>query len=154
MILSTISDLHRYESINPLFSKAFSALNTLSQQHFQKGRHEVDGDRIFINATEYETRPASESCMEHHKRYIDVMWMVSGEEIIGTCPVAQLQEITKPYSSEIDAALAKLVPVYTEVKIGAGDVVILFPEDAHAPSMDLHGTAHVQKYIAKVEVTE
>jgi YhcH/YjgK/YiaL family protein len=81
------------------------------------------------------------------------MWMVSGEEIIGTCPVAQLQEFTKPYSSEIDAALAKLVPVYTEVKIAAGDVVILFPEDAHAPCMQLDGVSAVRKLIAKVEVT-
>ena len=154
MIQTTVNDLSRYESLNPLFPAAFSALKALASGEFIKGRHEVDGDHIFINAAEYDTNPVERSGMEHHRRYIDVMWMVSGEEIIGTCPVAQLQEFTKPYSSDIDAALAKLVPVYTEVKIGAGDVVILFPEDAHAPSMDLHGTAHVQKYIAKVEVTE
>lgn len=152
MIQTTIENLSRYESLNPLFPAAFAALKALSAEAFVKGRHEVDGDHIYINAAEYETKPASESCMEHHKRYIDVMWMVSGEEIIGTCPVAALTEFTKPYTEEIDAALAKLVSVYTEAKVTAGDVVILFPEDAHAPCMQLNGPSHVQKFIAKVEV--
>lgn len=152
MILTNIENLNRYASLNPLFPKTFSALETLSTQEFVKGRHEVDGNHIYINSAEYDTNPVETSCMEHHKRYIDVMWMVSGEEIIGVCPVAQLQEFTKPYTEEIDAALAKLVPVYTEVKIGAGDVVILFPEDAHAPCMQLGGVSHVRKLIAKVEV--
>jgi YhcH/YjgK/YiaL family protein len=153
MIQTTVENLSRYESLNPLFPAAFAAMEALAAEAFTKGRHEVDGDRIYVNAAEYDTKPVSDSCMEHHKRYIDVMWMVSGEEIIGTCPVAQLQEFIKPYSSEIDAALAKLVPVYTEVKIGAGDVVILFPEDAHAPCMQLDGVSAVRKLIAKVEVT-
>jgi YhcH/YjgK/YiaL family protein len=153
MIQTTVENLSRYESLNPLFPAAFAALKALAAETFTKGRHEVDGDRIFINAAEYETKPASESCMEHHRRYIDVMWMVSGEEIIGVCPVVQLKEFTKPYSEEIEAALAKLVPVYTEAKVTAGDVVILFPEDAHAPCMQLNGPSDVRKLIAKVEVT-
>ena len=152
MILTTVTALNRYKSLNPLFPKAFEALEALAAAPYEKGRHEVDGDKIYVNAAEYDTRPADVSGMEHHKRYIDVMWMVSGEEIIGVCDTADLTEFTMPYSKKDDAALAKLVPVYTEVKIAAGDVVILFPEDAHAPSMQLEGVSHVQKLIAKVEV--
>ena len=152
MIQTTVNDLSRYESLNPLFPAAFSALKALASGEFIKGRHEVDGDHIFINAAEYDTNPVERSGMEHHKRYIDVMWMVSGQETIGVCDTANLTEFTMAYSEKDDVALAKLVPVYTELKIKAGDVVILFPEDAHAPSMELDGTSHVQKLIAKVEV--
>lgn len=152
MILTTAQDLYRYESIHPMFAKTFAALEKLSALPFTKGRHEVDGDLVYINAAEYDTKPADVSCMEHHKRYIDVMWMVSGEETIGVCPVSLLDDFTKPYSSEIDAALANLTSVYTEVRISTGDVVILFPEDAHAPAMQLGSASHVQKLIAKVEV--
>lgn len=152
MIQTTVENLSRYESLNPLFPAAFSALKALSEEAFIKGRHEVDGDRVYINAAEYDTKPAESSCMEHHGRYIDVMWMVSGEEIIGTCPVSQLQEITMPYSEKDDVCLAKLPGCYTELKIKAGDVVILFPEDAHAPCMQLNGASCVRKLIAKVEV--
>ena len=152
MILTTVSDLMHYESLNPLFPKTFAALAELAEQPFEKGRHEVDGDHVYINAAEYDTSPAEVAGMEHHKRYIDVMWMVSGEETIGVCNTNQLTDITMPYSEKDDVALAKLASLYTEVKIKAGDVVILFPEDAHAPSMQLNGVSHVQKLIAKVEV--
>lgn len=152
MILTTRDDLKRYESLHPLFAKTFAALKELESLPYKKGRHEVDGSKIYINAAEYDTKSAAVSGMEHHKRYIDVMWMISGEETIGVCPVSALCDITMPYSEANDVALAKLVPVYTEVKIKAGDVVILFPEDAHAPGMHLHDEAHVQKLIAKVEV--
>jgi YhcH/YjgK/YiaL family protein len=153
MIQTTVENLSRYESLNPLFPAAFAALKALAAEAFTKGRHEVDGDRIYVNAAEYDTKPVSDSCMEHHKRYIDVMWMVSGEEIIGTCPVSQLEAITMPYSEKDDVCLAKLPGRYTELKIKAGDVVILFPEDAHAPCMQLDGVSAVRKLIAKVEVT-
>ena len=152
MILTTVTRLSRYASLNSNFPKAFAALAELAAASFEKGRHEVDGETIYINAAEYDTRPASASGMEHHKRYIDVMWMVSGQETIGVCDTANLTEFTMAYSGKDDVALAKLVPVYTELKIKAGDVVILFPEDAHAPSMELDGTSHVQTLIAKVEV--
>ena len=154
MILTTVSQLNRFTSLNPNFAKAFAALAELAAAPFMKGRHDVDGDKVYINAAEYDTRPVEVSGMEHHKRYIDVMWMVSGQETIGVCDTSELTEFTMAYSEKDDAALAKLVPVYTEVKIKAGDVVILFPEDAHAPSMQLDGLSHVQKLIAKVEVAE
>ena len=152
MIQTTVENLFRYESLNPLFPAAFSALKALSKEAFTKGRHEVDGDHIYINAAEYDTKPAESSCMEHHGRYIDVMWMVSGEEIIGTCPVSQLQEITMPYSEKDDVCLAKLPGCYTELKIKAGDVVILFPEDAHAPCTHLTAPTEYTKLVIKLEL--
>ena len=68
MIQTTVNDLSRYESLNPLFPAAFSALKALASGEFIKGRHEVDGDHIFINAAEYDTNPVERSGMEHHKR--------------------------------------------------------------------------------------
>ena len=152
MILTTVQELSRYAALHPAFPKTFAALKTLTAKPFEKGRHEVDGNRIFINAASYDTVPAENSGMEHHGRYIDVMWMVSGEETIGVCHTSQLQQITMPYDAQKDVCLAKLPSQYTELKIKTGNVVILFPEDAHAPCMELNGTAAVQKFIAKVEL--
>ena len=150
MILTTIHDLAKYQSVHPSFPATFAALEKLAKEEFTTGRHEVDGDRIFINCAEYETKPAENSCMEYHKEYIDVMWMVEGEETIGIFPTSQLKNITRPY--EPDAALAELEKEYTSLRMVPGCVCILFPEDAHAPSMDLNGTSKVRKMIAKVRI--
>ena len=90
--------------------------------------------------------------MEFHRNYIDVMWMIDGEEIIGIHPVSALQTITKEYDPSGDYALAQLDPEYTQLIMKKGTVAILFPEDAHAPSMQLNGPSAVKKLIAKVMV--
>lgn len=152
MILTTIHDLAKYQSVHPSFPATFAALAKLAKAEFTTGRHEVDGDRIFINCAQYETKAPEDSCMEFHGRYIDVMWMCSGEETIGIFPSDALSVITRPYDSDADVALAELEKEYTALRMVPGSVAILFPEDAHAPSMNLKGKCLVQKMIAKVRI--
>ena len=152
MILTTIDCLDRYTYVNPRFPSTFDALRKLAAEPFTKGRKEVDGDQIFINCAEYTTNPPETSSMEFHKRYIDVMWMLDGEEIIGIHPVSALKNIKKEYDAEGDYALADLDPKYTQLVMKKGMVAILFPEDAHAPSMQLNGPCTVHKLIGKVLV--
>ena len=152
MILTTYDQLERYISCNSRFTIAFEALKNLAAQPFTAGRKEVYGEQVFVNCAEYTTRPQEGSSMEFHKNYIDVMWMIEGEEIIGIHPVSALQTITKEYDPSGDYALAQLDPEYTQLIMKKGTVAILFPEDAHAPSMQLNGPCAVKKLIAKVMV--
>lgn len=152
MVLTTKEQLKFYTSLNPYFEKAFAALAELEKEEFVKGRHEVDGSNIYINALEYDTKNIEDAKMEAHRAYIDVMWMVSGEEIIGVVPSDELTEITKEYDPKGDAFLAKLPAAYTPVRMKPNSVCILFPEDGHAPCMDADKKDHVRKLIAKVRV--
>ncbi len=150
MIQTTIQNADAYASVHPRFAKALEALRTLAREPFEKGRHEVNGTELFINALEYDTKPESQSVMEAHRRYVDIMYLLEGEETIGTCNVDTLREITHPYDETGDALLAALEAPFTRLHMRAGDVAILLPEDAHAPGMDAAGTSHVKKLIAKV----
>lgn len=152
MVLTTIERLGDYSSLNPYFEKAFAALKEMAAGEFVKGKHPVDGDNIFINALEYDTKAPENGIMEAHRAYIDVMWMVSGTETIGICPVEEITEITKEYNPAGDAVLGKIPAGCTYLQMKAGSVCILLPEDGHAPCLDAKGTDHVQKLIAKVRV--
>lgn len=149
MILTTIQEMDRYVSVNPRFAAAFAAARALAEKTFAGGRYEVDGEEIFINAAEYDTKPAAQSLMEAHRRYIDVMVMLEGEETIGIQNVSTVA-VTKPYDESGDALLGALEPGYTAIHMQPGSVAILLPEDAHAPGMDYAGTHHVRKLICKV----
>ena len=152
MIHTTVKDLSRYSALNPYFPAAFETLAKMAQQPLEPGRHEVDGDNIYVVALDYDTHPLEGAKSEAHKKYIDVMWIVSGKEQLGYYPTAAHKNITMPYAEEGDCLLADIESASTMVQFYAGDVVILFPEDGHAPGLDLDGTQHVQKLIAKVRV--
>ena len=150
MIYANKKDFARYCSIHPRFQKAFDAMVSLAAQPFEKGRHEVDGDEIFINAAEYDTKPRENSIFEAHRKYVDIMLMLDGEERIGCKQVDKLFNITQPYDENGDALIAAMEQEFTSVYLAPGDMVVFFPEDGHAPGMDWNGSSHVKKLIAKV----
>lgn len=152
MILTNRENLSNYRSLNPYFAMAFDALEQLAEKPFKKGRYHVDGENVFINALEYDTHSEENALMEAHRSYIDVMWMVSGEEQIGVCPVTCMADITTPYDSAGDAALSKVPQGCSYVQMKPGSVCVLFPEDGHAPGMNVDRCSCVQKLIAKVRV--
>ena len=150
MILTTIEQLQSYSSMNPFFPATFAALAELAGKDFQPGTYPVNGDNAFIKALVYDTHSAQDALMEAHRAFIDVMWMVSGREEIGVCPVSEMTAIVQPYDAGGDAVLSEMVQEHSTLQMKAGSVCILFPEDGHAPGLDAGGKALVQKLIAKV----
>ena len=152
MIQTTVADLKRYSSLNPYFPAAFETLEKMAAEPFVAGRHEVDGANLYVVALDYDTHPVEGAKSEAHKKYIDVMWIVSGKEQLGYYPTAGHKNITMEYDEAGDCLLADIEKDTSYQQFFAGDVVILFPEDGHAPGLDLDGTQHVRKLIAKVRV--
>jgi len=152
VIQTTKKQLKNYTALHPYFSAAFAALARVAEEEFIAGYHEVDGNNIYINALEYHTHGVENAQMEAHGRYIDVMWMLSGDEKIGVCPAEQMQPITKPYHAAADVFLSRFVEDCTYLRMQADSVCIFFPEDGHAPGLDAAGTTYVRKLIAKVKV--
>lgn len=152
MIQTTLQELTRFPTVHPRFQKAFAALQQLAAEPFVKGRHDIDGEQIFINAAEYDTKAPGDLLYEAHRKYIDVMLLLSGEEQIHVLPVSKLTNITAPYDDAGDALLAKEKQLSSVIQMEPGTVAILFPEDAHAPGMMTHQSCRVRKLIAKVMI--
>jgi YhcH/YjgK/YiaL family protein len=151
MILDTLDNSARYESLNSRFARAFAYLRTVDGTQ-ALGRHDLDGDRCFALVQTYETKPVEKALFEAHRKYIDVQFIHSGRETILWAPLAAMQEQTMPYSEEKEAALWKLVPDMTPLHLSAGHFAILFPQDAHAPCVEWGKPEQVFKVVVKVAV--
>ena len=58
---------------------------------------EIDGEKVFALVQKYETVVMDVPKFETHKKYIDVQYIVSGEEIIGWAPYGQDTTATETY---------------------------------------------------------
>ncbi len=153
MIYTNKQNIDSYAGVNPLFAEAFAALRALAAEPFSAGKHEVRGDEIFIFANEYATKPAEETLYEAHRKYVDVMLMLEGEEKIAFCDIDAAGEITDPYDEKKgDYILAKEGCAPSEVIMHAGDVAIFFPADLHCPGRVIGSPVTVRKLVAKVLV--
>ena len=153
MILDTMDNAGLYAGLSEGLGKALKALADYSQDPYVTGRTEIDGTKLFLLANAYETKPLGESSrMEAHRAYIDVMYMVEGEEMIYVKPTDRLTSVEKEYTPAMEALLALVDDDCTAVRLQKGQFVVLFPEDAHCPSCCVGEPAGVKKIIGKLAV--
>ncbi len=152
MILDTIQNAKQYAGLNPDVDRVLEAMQAYTPDNYPGGRIELDGSRLFMLLNSYETHELGDNLSEAHRQYLDVMYMVEGEETIYVKPTAQLQCVTREYDPAIEALLAKTDADVTPVLLRAGSFVVLFPQDAHTPACHANGPCQVKKIIGKVQI--
>jgi len=150
MVVSDLNYVNLQILITPGLKRAFDFLRRLDAKSFTEGKVEIDGENVFALFQRYETVKADIAKFEYHKKYIDVQYILSGEEIIGWAPAGQMT-ITHNYDSTKDICFGTverehLTPVYLK----AGQVAVFFPEDGHAPRLAVNTPCSVQKIVIKV----
>jgi YhcH/YjgK/YiaL family protein len=150
MILDSIKHVHLYYNIAKGFKKAFDFLMKTDFSKLEIGKHELDGEDLMVILMEYETKDADECKMENHKKYIDIQYMVEGEELIGISTFHD-QVPTEPYNEVKDVAFYS--PEYTSlVKLQKGYFAIFFPQDLHRPCIKTDRRTLVRKAVFKIKV--
>lgn len=150
MILDSLPQWRRYAALDARFARAFSFLEQVKPD-IADGRHEIDGDAIFALVQRYQTRPAA-GPLEAHRRYVDVQYLACGREVIQWAPLASLATVARPYDEKQDAGLFAADVEVAPVPVSAGQFMILFPDDAHAPCCAWAEPEPVVKIVVKVAV--
>lgn len=149
MIIDKIENAHLYKGLGNRIQKAFEYINKTDLINIKPGKYEIDGENIFALINEYKTKPESEGKLEAHRKYIDVQYVISGEELIGYTPLGN-QIILEPYKEENDVEFFKGEKSFT--KVSEGMFAIFFPEDVHMPWIITGKISFVKKLVIKVRV--
>ena len=147
MILDSIKNAELYYSLNPRLKVAFDWLAQCDVKTLTAGRHEIQGDEVFVNVMELDLKPRYEAALEVHNKYVDIQVLVEGtKEEFGWLERKDCKKAKTEFDAEKDVQFYADEPqvFYTLCK---GQFTILYPEDAHAPML---GEGHVKKLIFKV----
>lgn len=116
------------------------------------GRH-IISDKAYINIDEYKTRDDSEIKLEAHRKYIDIQFLIQGEEKVYITDRSNLK-VNVEYNDEKDIEFfektdKKLNVVYLE----KNKFVVLYPDDVHSPCMNYENeNKTVKKAIVKIKI--
>lgn len=94
MILDTMKNASTYVGLNARIDKALAVMKEITPENFVAGRVELEGDRLFMNLVQYETHSVEGRNCEAHRKYVDVMYMVEGEETIYVKPTDEICTVT------------------------------------------------------------
>jgi biofilm protein TabA len=148
MILDDLSHSALYESLHPGFKAAFKSLRRSDLRSLPPGKHDIDGNRLFLIIGKDEGRTREGAKLEAHRRYIDIQLVLEGDEEMGWRPVEECQHSVEPFSEERDLVLFTDQPT-AWFSVPPGKFAIFMPADAHAP---LAGKGLLHKAVAKVAV--
>ena len=132
MILDTLENAALYGELGPGFDLAFDYLRSDRPTADPIGRHELDGDRVFVNVERYTSKPADRGRWEAHRCYADVQCVVSGCERIGYAPLGTLA-VEQAYDEGSDVAFYK--GEGSLVVLEAGMFALFWPGDGHMPGL-------------------
>ena len=145
MIIASLDNenLKNYEMSHSRFEIALQALKNLVKENA-----EIDGKDVFASVQEYDTKPALEKKFEIHRDYIDIQYIVSGEEIMGS---ESIDKLTPLGDYKPDAQFFALNEDYDKIKLEANDFAIFFPSEPHAPGIAVNDIpSKVKKIVVKV----
>lgn len=149
MIIDTLENAGRYASIHPLFAQAFAYLNNTDLVALEDGKYDIsEGLKSIASNKKGKTAAESLAKFECHNKNIDIQFCISGNEQIGWKPRAKCVTPNGEYSDEKDVQFYNDEPDMF-FSLTAGQFVILFPEDVHAPMI---GDDLIKKLVIKVKI--
>ena len=145
MIIGKKEELKAYKGISENLDKGIDYVLSFDE-NTPEGRYEIDGDKVYALVTSGETKNEQSDTYEAHKKYIDLQFILEGEEDTGYASIDNC-EIETPYNEAGDFMMVK----------GAGDIIntskdefyIAFPFDAHRP-MHSKTPGKIRKIIVKI----
>lgn len=147
MILDSLQNAALYYAINPRLKSAFEWLADNDLAKLAVGRHDIDGDNIFVNIMEPELKMKQDAKLEIHHKYLDIQVMIAGaKEDFGWSECKNCLKPQSEFNVEKDIVFFDDAP-QTYYTMRKGQFSIFFPNDAHAPMV---GTGSIKKAIVKV----
>lgn len=148
MIYDKLEHIETYTGISERLARGLRLLTDPDLITMAPGRYEVDGDNLFFMVQSYESNVSNDT-PEAHQKYIDIQYLVSGEELIG---VGELADMTEEVKANPEKDLWLYHGPLSQLRLGNGYFTVLFPQDAHAPGIAVSEPAPVKKVVIKVRI--
>lgn len=149
MIVDSLKNSGKYNSLHPLFVKAFDFISHKDLFNIENGTFQIaEGLKLIVSNGQGKTKEASLEKFECHDKNIDIQLCVNGLETIAWKPREKCEIPKGDYNSEKDVRFYNDEPdMYFQLT--NNQFAIFYPEDVHAPMI---GNGEIKKLVFKVKI--
>ncbi|GAB3340936.1 YhcH/YjgK/YiaL family protein [Marivirga atlantica] len=142
MIFDNFNFIHKYLNDSEVIDKF------ISENKFASGKININS-HIHAIGLAYETKDQEDLLWEAHRKYIDLHYIIEGEELIH---VANINKMEASNDYQDDYQLFKGEPDQ-QILLKAGDFILLYPHEVHKTSITFEEQCAVRKYVFKLPFT-
>ena len=140
-----------YNKNRERWGKAFKFLKDNDLSKLELKRYDIDGDNLFATVSEYISKNEETAKFEAHRKYIDIQYVVSGNEIMNIAPLETVKEVLSAYDAMRDIEFITVCKV-VNYEASPSNFFIFFPDDVHRPGLKFGVNSRVRKVVIKVKV--
>lgn len=115
------------------------------------GKYELEGERLFAIVQKYSTKDKKDGRIESHKKYLDMQYIVEGQEMI-YCYWADKLHVNENQTPSADFIFYDMGDEQVSIKLNCGMFALLYPEDAHLPCCQIEKEKAVKKIVFKIAI--
>lgn len=139
----------QYNANKASWDKAFEFIKTQDLANLAPGKYPIDGEEVFASITEIVDKPFDQTKWESHQKYIDLQYIISGQEQMGRASIVGAKVIN-PYNPAKDVANYEIENAKIHLAT-AKEFFLFFPSDAHRPNIKVNDEK-VKKLVIKIRV--
>ena len=140
-----------YFRIKDRWDSAFAFLKNSDLSAINAGRHDIDGNNLYVSITDYNTKNEADANYEAHRKYADIQYVASGKEQIGIVPLSMKDKVVQEYNETNDIEFFTVKEPKNH-PADPGVFFVFFPGDAHEPGLKVDTIAPVRKVVVKVRL--
>lgn len=110
----------------------------------------LDENNFALEQT-YFSKDREKCFFESHRKYIDVQFILEGNETIEVYNIKNLN-VNFEYDENMDLIKYDDSCFSSSIKLQKGDIAIFFPDDAHMPCIKINNSVKIIKIVVKVAV--
>ena len=138
---------------NQYLINAIEIIKNTDFSRISDGKHIVIDDSFYFILISYTTEELTSKILaESHKRFIDLHFIITGEEKIGYADSSNSKVIVENYDLEKDTELYSSVFNESFFILKKDMFVLFYPEDIHRPGIRNNKTIPVRKIVFKVKL--
>ena len=150
MIKDKLKNAKIYYSLSENLKKGLEWLEKTDLKILNDGKYEIAGKEVYASVQKYETK--SEANYEAHRKYIDIQYVIEGREFVGVTDINNCHTCIE-YDSDRDLEFFNCTKEDEYQYLREGEFLILYPHDAHKPSIDYENVkSSVKKVVVKVAI--
>lgn len=148
MIIDKIENAALYAGLSERLAAGFNYIQNTDLIHTEPGIYEIEGEDVLAVVQEYESKQQSDCKVETHYNYIDIQYVIDGQERIGVASLGR----QVPYEVNHEKDYAFYDTETALIPLTPGMFAVFFPSDIHQPGVAMGLPGKVKKVVVKVRL--
>ena len=150
MIIDNLLNAKKYYHVHKNFKSAFEAIEKFAAENAADGKYVLDGDNLYASVQTYNSKLKETRDFEYHNKYIDIQYIISGDEEICIANLNGTQS-SIDFNEQRDVGYVKMPKHYNTAHLTDGYYAVMFPDEAHLPGCATDDAVQeIRKIVVKV----